>query len=222
MSTRIVRTAATRQPRLITTEPKQRAAVGVRFPDGRIIVPPAGVSVDDFARWNGIELAPKSKKPPAGLPHSSELDLADDPASSSYDEIIAISGSSAVPTLNMGSAIPTLGSSKTAASGFGKTPTEGYTALREVTRKHGSAFVGQLALTKINGKSYVKTADLEALASRNSRGSRQQQKNPAGAEAVVSKEIANATAARKRAWEARQKRVAEHERKQQRQYRPLS
>jgi hypothetical protein len=207
-------------PRIEEVRPRQ----GIRLPDNSIVMVPEGKSAERYARELGIQLQPRRKQPPAGLPSPDELELADDLRADGSLELAdlgrtaeghpilsqtggASSRSSALPTVSTPSAIPRLGTGKTAASGFEQTQSDKYIPHSEVVRKHGNAFIGKLPLTKINGVNYVEKAAYEALAGRATRGSRTKQPESSGAAATASKEIAAARAARKRAWEARQKRL---------------
>ena len=237
-STRKVRRSPDWAPQLVSTEPRRQRRQAVRMPDGNVYAVPDGMTAEEFGRINGVKIAPRARnrKPPAGMPHDSELNVrfADDDRDisldSSYDEIVAesgvsgrpsgipaLSGASVIPTVSTPSAIPTLG----AASGFDHPLA--LTPWREVTRKHGNAFLGKLKLIKVDGVNHVKTDDLNALiASTPSRGSRKKQADDSGAAVVVSKAVKSATDARKRAFEARQKKVDAHNLRQKREYRPNS
>jgi hypothetical protein len=204
----LFRDAQSGKPGITTTAPRTKQ-VGVRFPDGRVIVPPVGVDAETFARWNGIALEPRSrdKQPPPGVPHKDELNMSDrdSSADSSYDEIVYESGAGSPPS-SAGTAVIPEASALAATSGLGfeKSVSDEYTPLRSVSREHGNAFVDQLAVHTISGKAFVKTAELEALVSKtNSRGGKGKRADDDGAEAKVTTEIANARAARKRAFAMR-------------------
>ena len=45
------------------------------MPDGNVYAVPDHLTAAEFARINGVKLAPRRKRPPAGLPPTEELDV---------------------------------------------------------------------------------------------------------------------------------------------------
>ena len=110
---------------------------------------------------------------------------------SSYDTIVAESGKRGSPDASAGTA---------SARGF--EDADPLIPLRQATRRYRN-LLGNVKIVQRGSQRFVRKSDLDTYVNKQRRGTKLTDSQTTGAAETVSKEIANARAARRRAFEAR-------------------